>query len=407
MAARVVIAGGGQGGYQTAASLRAEGWDGEIVLVSDEAHLPYQRPPLSKGYLLGKQDLKHVLLRPASYYETQRIELRLGERVARLDCAGQRVALASGTEIAYDYLVLATGARNRPLPVPGAQQSGVYYLRSLDESGELRQRLNGADEIAVVGGGFIGLEVAAAARGLGKRVTVVEAHPRLMGRVAPPLVSEYFRETHAAQGVELVLGATVARIDGTGAAEGVVLGDGRKIPAGLVVAGIGILPNAVLAAEADLPLGNGIATDEFLRTANPRIFAIGDAAEFPSTYAGARVRLESVQNAVDHAICVAKTITGHPQPYNALPWFWTDQFDIRMQMAGLGMGADRWVVRGDPGTRKFSVFHFRGEQLLAADSINRPADHLAARKLIAARVAVTPEQAGDENVELKGLLPAN
>jgi len=406
MTPRVVIVGGGQGGYQAAASLRTQGFDGEITLIGDEPHLPYQRPPLSKGFLLGKQELRQVLLRPASFYETHRIDLRMGERVASIDRTAGRVTLTSGREVSFDFLVLATGARNRLLPMEGSALDGVCYLRSLTESTELRQRLETAREVAIIGGGFIGLEVAAAARALGKTVTILEGQPRLMARVAAPVVSEYVRATHAAEGVQILLDAVVARIEGSGSVNGVVFSDGRKLPADLVIVGIGIVPNNELAAEAGLTVANGIVVDEHLRTNDDRIFAIGDCAEFPSIHAGARVRLESVQNAVDHATAVAKTITGHVEPYTAAPWFWTDQFDMRMQMTGIGTGADCWIVRGDPESRKFSVFYFAQGELRAVDSINRPADHLAARKLIAAQTRITPEQAADEGTDLRMLLSA-
>lgn len=366
----VVIVGGGQAGYQAAASLRAEGYDGSITIYGEEPHLPYQRPPLSKGMLLGKQEERHAILRPAEFYSTQRIEVITGKRVASL------------AELPpSDWVVLATGARNRVLP-----RDGVCYLRTLSETAEIKQRLADARDVAIIGGGFIGLEVAAAARALGKSVTVYEAGPRLMGRVVAPVVSEYFRLQHEARGVRVVLNSTATP------------------EADLIVAGIGVVPNDELAREAGLAVGNGIAVDEFLRTSNPRIFAIGDCAEFPSAYAGGRVRLESVQNAVDQAACVARAICGRPAPYDAAPWFWSDQFDIHLQMAGIATGFDRTVMRGDMATNKFSVFYYREGALKAVDSINRAAEHLTARKLIAARARVTPEQAADESFDLKSAI---
>lgn len=367
----VVIVGGGHGGFQAAASLRAEGYEGSVTIYGEEPHLPYQRPPLSKGMLLGKQEERHAILRPAEFYATQRIEVVTGRRVESL------AALP-----ASDWVILATGARNRLLP-----QDGVLYLRTLGETAEIRRRLTDAQKVAIIGGGFIGLEVAAAARALGKSVTVYEAGPRLMGRVVAPVVSEYFRAQHEARGVRVVLNAT-------GPIEG----------ADLVVAGIGVVPNDELAREAGLAVGNGIAVDEFLRTSDPRIFAIGDCAEYPSTYASGRVRLESVQNAVDQAACVARAICGRPAPYTAAPWFWSDQFDIHLQMAGIGTGYDHTVTRGVIESNKFSVFYYRGGALKAVDSINRAAEHLTARKLIASRAVVTAEQAADEGFDLKSAI---
>ena len=387
----VVIIGGGQGGFQTAASLRAEGYQERITLIGDEPGLPYQRPPLSKGFLLGKQEQRHAELRPAAFYETQRITL-VTARATAIDRPGRRVKLDSGEHVEYDTLVLATGARNRLLP-----HEGVFYLRTLPEAAQIRQRLAAASDVVVIGGGFIGLEVAAAARTLGKQVTVVEGQPRLMARVVAPVVSEYFRGQHEAKGVDVLLNAKVAGIT----ENEVLLGERTRRPADLVIAGIGVVPNAELAREAGLPVGNGMTVNEYLQTADERIFAIGDCAESPSMFAEDPCRLESVQNAVDQAACVARAIVGHRAPYAAVPWFWTDQYDIHLQMAGLPAGFDQVVTRGDPESRKFSVFYYRAGKLCAVDSINRPAEHLAARKLIGAHVNVSPDQAADESYDLK------
>jgi 3-phenylpropionate/trans-cinnamate dioxygenase ferredoxin reductase subunit len=400
MPARVVIVGAGQAGFQAAAALRAEGFDGHIALVGEEPEIPYQRPPLSKAFLLGKQEARHAFLRPAAFYPANRVELRTSERVTEVDRAAARVRLASGASLPYDALILATGARNRVLPVPGGSSDRVGYLRTMAEAVSLRERLVAARSVAIVGGGFIGLEVAAAARILGKSVAVVEALPRLMTRAVAPLVSECVRATHAAQGVDVLLGASVREISG----DALVLADGRKLHADLVVAGIGVAPNVELARDAGLEVANGIAVDQRLQTSAENIFAIGDCAGFPSALTGARVRLESVQNAVDQAACVARILAGKPGTYQAVPWFWTDQFDLRLQMAGLGAGWDQLVLRGTPESRRFSVFYFAGTVLRAVDSVNRPADHLAARKLLAARASITPEQAGDTNCDLNALL---
>ena len=382
--AGVVIVGGGQGGFQTAVSLRAEGYEESITLIGEEAHLPYQRPPLSKGMLLGKQEERHAILRPTDFFSAQRIELSTGERVTSIDRERRRVALSSGGGLAYKYLVLATGARNRTLPVEGA-----CYLRTLGEAAELKRRIAGAGKVIVIGGGFIGLEVAAAVRTLGKVVTVVEIAPRLMARAVAPVVSDYFRQQHAAQGVEILLNTQLSD---------------PHLAADVVVAGIGVLPNDELARDAGLPTSNGVSVDAHLRTPDPNIFAIGDCAEYPSSFAGGRVRLESVQNAVDQGVSVARTITGKPAPYQSVPWFWTDQFDIRLQIAGIAQGFDRVVTRGNPESRRFSVFYYRGGALCAIDSINRPAEHLLARKMIAARASISPEQAADESFDLKSAL---
>ena len=394
----VVIIGGGQGGFQVAASLRAEGYQERITLIDDEPGVPYQRPPLSKGFLLGKQEQRHAELRPAAFYETQRITL-VTARVSAIDPASRRVTLDSGEHIEYDTLVLATGARNRVL-----HHKNVLYLRTIAEATEIRQRLAAANDVVVIGGGFIGLEVAAAARTLNKQVTVIESQSRLMARVVAPVVSEYFRAQHEAKGVDILLNATLVGISD----KEVLLGERTRRPADLVIAGIGVEPNVELAREAGLPVGNGITVNDYLQTPDERIFAIGDCAESPSSYAssdaGALCRLESVQNAVDQAACVAKAIVGNRAPYGAVPWFWTDQYDIHLQMAGLPTGFDQVVTRGDPVSRKFSVFYFRAGKLCAVDSVNRPADHLAARKLIGARATLSPDQAKDESFDLKFLV---
>ncbi|MEO8096641.1 MAG: FAD-dependent oxidoreductase [Acidobacteriota bacterium] len=388
-----VIIGGGQAGFQTAVSLRAEGYSEPIAIVGEEAHLPYQRPPLSKGMLTGKQQERHAVLRPADFYVAQRIDLITGTRVESLDPASCSVSLAGGQRLEYDSLVLATGARNRLLP--GAERA--LYLRTLGEAAEARARIAVAASIAVIGGGFIGLEVAAAARTLGKPVTVIEAAPRLMARVLAPVVSEYFRQRHEEHGVRILLNASVERIE----KDEVVLVDGTRVPAELLIVGIGVAPNVELASSAGLDVANGICVDEHLRTVDPRIFAIGDCAEYENVYAGVRLRLESVQNAVDQAVSVAQAIVGRGTAYDSVPWFWSDQFDIRMQMAGIGTGFDQVVTRGDLESRKFSVFYYRGGELKAIDSLNCPAEHLLARKIIAARASISPEQAADESFDLR------
>jgi 3-phenylpropionate/trans-cinnamate dioxygenase ferredoxin reductase component len=392
MQAGVVIVGGGQAGLEAAAALRTLGYDGTVTLICEEACAPYQRPPLSKDFLAGKQEADSVFLRALAYYEKHRIDLILGDRVTEINRGGRLVHLAGGGTVAYEQLILAVGARNRVLPVPGAEN--VLYLRSLPEAVTLRQRLAEARQgVVVIGGGFIGLEVAAAGRDAGKPVTVIEAAPRLMARAVSPLLSDFFLDVHGGQGVEVVLNSTVMEVR----PDSVIVTGGRRINADLVVAGIGVVPNAELAREAGLEVDDGITVDEFLRTNDPDIFAIGDCAHHP------RARLESVQNAVDQAKCVARAIMGNSMPYTEVPWFWTDQYEIRFQMAGLAAGYDQSALRGSVENRKFSVFYFKQGRLLAVDSVNRLGDHLAARKLLAAGTALAPEQAGDESVDLKKL----
>lgn len=404
MSAGTVIVGTGQAGFELAESLRAGGYKDAITLIGEEAQLPYQRPPLSKGFILDKTGLDEIELRPQAFYQDHNIELLVGTRVVAIDRKARQVELATGGSRSYEWLVLATGARNRRLAIAGSDLDGVLYLRTLEESTTLKARLGNARHVTIIGGGFIGLEVAAVVRTLGKTVTVLEMQPRLMPRVVAPEISAFYAALHASHGVEVVCGAVAREIAGAGGkVEAVLLNHQAAVPADLVVVGIGVQPNVELAAAAGLPIDNGIVVDEHLRTADPRIFAIGDCAAHPNPFAEGRVRLESVQNAADQGRSVAASILGDPKPYNVVPWFWTDQYDVRLQMAGLSGGYDRSVMRGDPETQKFSLFHFKSGRLVAVDSVNRPADHIHARRLLAAHVAITPVQAADASVDLKAL----
>jgi 3-phenylpropionate/trans-cinnamate dioxygenase ferredoxin reductase subunit len=402
MRAGTVIVGTGQAGFQTAASLRSEGYAEPITFIGEEPHIPYNRPPLSKGFVLGKQDAESIELRPVSFYKNHQINLLCGERVVGISRAEKQIEIASGGNLSYDSLVLAVGASNRKLPVPGAELDGVLYLRSLAEAIFIKKRIEEAQEIVVVGGGFIGLELAAVASTLGKNVTVIEALPRVMARVVAPIISEFFRDLHTSRGVKICCGATVTEIRGTeGRVREVVLSDGSVCAADLVLVGIGVAPNTELARVAGLAISNGIAVDEQLQTADRNVYAIGDCAEYPNAFAGGRVRLESVQNAADQAQCIALTIAGRPTKYNSLPWFWTDQYEIKLQMAGISAGHDRVVTRGNTEAQKLSVFYFKTGKLIAVDSINRPVDHMIGRKLIASGARLSPEEAADESVDLK------
>jgi 3-phenylpropionate/trans-cinnamate dioxygenase ferredoxin reductase subunit len=358
--------------------------------------------------MVGKQDIESTALRPLAFYQSHRIDLVTGAKVTEIDCAGRSVRLDSGRRLPYEALVLAVGARNRTLSMKGAELDGVRYLRTDAEAVEIRQRLEHARDIVVIGGGFIGLELAAAARSLGKSVRVLEVQSRLMPRVVSPILSDFYRDLHTGQGVEISLGVALSEIVGyQGKVSEVVLNDGSRWPADLVLVGIGVVPNVELARDAGLCVSNGIVVDEYLRTEDESIYAIGDCADHPNPFAGpiagARVRIESVQNAVDQAKCIAAAIVGRSENYRAVPWFWTDQFDIKLQMAGLSGGYGQAVTRGELESRKFSVFYFRNGRLAAVDSVNRPGDHLAGRKLIGAGTQLTPEQAADPDVDLKGL----
>jgi 3-phenylpropionate/trans-cinnamate dioxygenase ferredoxin reductase subunit len=408
MAQRVLIIGAGHGGFQVAASLRQGGFDGRIVLTGDEPVLPYQRPPLSKDYFDGKIGLDLLLMRPEAFYRDQNIEYLPGDRAAAIDRAAKSVQFDGGVRLEYDHLVLATGARNRQPPLPGLELDGVCYLRDLAETDDLRRRLVGAERVIVIGAGFIGLEFAALACKQGKPVHIVEMTDRVMSRVVCPATSQFFAEAHRRTGVEFSFGAQAVRIAGSnGRVEAVELAGGERLHADLVVISVGVVPNGELAQAAGLAVANGIVVDEQLSTADPAISAIGDCASFPSRHAGgAMTRLEAVQNATDHARCVANRLLGKPHPYTALPWFWSEQGPLRLQIAGLTNGYNHTVIRGDVETGEFSVFCYRNHELLGIESINKPADHAHARRLLAAGRQVTPEQAADASFDLRAAASA-
>jgi len=400
----VLIAGAGHAGFQLAASLRQHGYRERICLINDEAHLPYQRPPLSKAYLKGEGRPDSLMFRPDKFYRDQNIEL-IADRAAFIDRAARKLLLASGAFLDYGHLVLATGARNRLLDIPNANLADVKYLRILDESEVLRQRIATARHVVVIGAGFIGLEFAATARIKGLEVDVVELGARVMARAVTAEISDYFQERHTAAGIRIHLGvqATSIESDGTNVT-GVSLSDGRHVPADLVVVGVGVLPNVELAAEAGLPVASGIIVDEHLLTSDPNISAIGDCALFASPRFGGSLRLESVQNATDHARCVAARLTGNAKAYDGQPWFWSDQADDKLQIAGLTTGYDRVVVRGDPAQRSFSAFCYKAGQLVGIESVNRAADHVFGRKILGTTRSIAPEQAADLSFDLKAAL---
>ncbi|KRQ05433.1 NAD(P)/FAD-dependent oxidoreductase [Bradyrhizobium manausense] len=400
----VIIVGAGHGGYQVAASLRQAGFAERICLINDEAHLPYQRPPLSKAYIKGSAGPESLMFRPEKFYQDQKIELISGRAVS-IDRAARKLLLASSETLPYGHLVLATGARNRLLDLPNANLPDVKYLRILDESEALRAIIPSKSRVVVIGAGFIGLEFAATARIKGLDVDVLELAPRVMARAVTAEVSEYFQARHREAGIRIHLGVQATSIEAeNGKVTGVSLSDGRHLPADLVVVGVGVLPNIELAAEAGLPVAAGIIVDEYLSTADPDISAIGDCALFASPRFGGSLRLESVQNATDHARCLAARLTGDKKPYDGHPWFWSDQGDDKLQIAGLTTGYDRVVLRGDPAKKAFSAFCYHGDRLLGIESINRAGDHMFGRRLQAMDRSITPEQAADESFDLKSAL---
>ncbi|MCK5769516.1 FAD-dependent oxidoreductase [Algiphilus sp.] len=387
----LVIVGAGQAGFQLAASARSSGYRQPITLIGEEPDAPYQRPPLSKAYLLGRSARDGLTLQPARYFDDQAIELRLGVSAVGIDRAGAKLHLEDGSSVGYAALVLATGADNRALPVPGADLRGIHSLRTLGEADALKAELETARRVVIVGGGFIGLEIAAVATRLGKQVTVVEAQSRLMERAVTPEISAFFCREHREQGATVRLSASVTCFEGRqGAVSAVHLDDGSTLPCDVAVVGIGVTPNTQLAVSAGLHTRNGILVDPHLRTNDPSIHAIGDCAAFEGGDGQIR-RIESIQNAVDQAKHLAATLCGSQRPYRAVPWFWTEQYDCRLQMAGLTSGADTTVIHGSPEERSFSVFAFRNGRLIGVDSVNRQRDHVRARKMLASDQVTTPE----------------
>ena len=403
----IVIVGGGHGGSQIAASLRSEGFDGPLTLVTAETDVPYQRPPLSKAFL---KDPAHDLLplRPESFYAKNAIDLRLGAEAVAIDRAASAVVLKDGTAILFDRLALATGATPRLPLVEGIDLEGVFTLRHADDARRLRSALFAAHDVVVVGGGFIGLEIAGTARLLGKTVTALEAADRLMGRVVATEISRHFLALHRGWGSDMRLGTAVGRVIGEGGkVVAVETAGGDRIPADIVVIGIGVLPNIELAKAAGATIDNGVLVNDFMETSAPGVFAVGDCVCFDHWELKRRVRLESVQNAVDQAKTLAAALVGKREPYRAVPWFWSDQGDVKLQMVGLSGDATQSRVRGNPDEGSFSVFHYAGARLVAIDSVNRAADHVLGRRMIGAGISPPPESVADVSVDLKALLAAH
>ncbi len=403
----VLIVGGGQTAVQLAISLRELGWQPPVTIATEEPHPPYQRPPLSKKFLAGNADPASLEFRAADFYERERITLLTSHRVTSVRAAATgRPGVATtddGGRIEFGHLALATGARPRLLTVPGAGLAGICYLRDVGHAIRLRERLAAAQQVLIVGGGFIGLEAAAATTARGKAVTVVEATDRLIGRVVAPVISDFYYAAHQRRGVRLILEAAVSRFEGAdGAVTGAHLSDGSFVQADLVVIGIGAEPRTELAEELGLACAGGIVVDRFARTSDPAIVAAGDCAVTPHPAAGdgGMVRFESVGHAIDHAKVAAATLAGVPVPYDAVPWFWSDQGTLKLQIAGLSTGFDQTVLRGDRGKERFSVLYYRAGRLLAVHAVNSPRDYLAVRRALTAGQEISPLAAADPDKPL-------
>lgn len=401
MAENVVIVGAGQAAAQAILTLRAEGFSGAITVAGDEPYAPYQRPPLSKAYLSGAMDRERLFLKPDEFYAAAKCTLILGVAATSIDRANRSVSLADGRKLSYDKLLLATGTRVRRIPVPGSNLPEVHYLRGIADVDALRPRFVKGARLAVVGGGYIGLEVAAVAIKLGLEVTVFEALERVMARAVSRELSQFYEDAHRKAGVKLELKTSVEAFEGVGKLEAVRAG-GRKHPADLVLVGIGVIPNVELAKDAGLACEDGIVVDTSARTADAAIFAAGDCTRHTGRD-GAFIRLELVQNAIDQAKHAALAMVGKPAEYREVPWFWSDQYDLKLQIAGLARDGDTLVMRGDFAQGKFAIFHLRNGAVAAVEAVNAPPEYMIGRKLIAEGVAVPAARLADTSIPMKNI----
>ncbi|MCC6170489.1 MAG: FAD-dependent oxidoreductase [Gammaproteobacteria bacterium] len=407
MTERIVIVGAGQAAAQAVEVLRRKGFAGSIAVIGDEPFLPYQRPPLSKKYFAGTLERDRLPIRHQSFYDEHRVDVRLGRRAVAIDRAARRVALDDGAALPYDALLLATGSTPRRITGPGADLAGLHYLRTIADTDRLREAARPGTHAVVVGGGYIGLEVAATCRELGVEVTVLEMADRVMNRVVCETVSRYYEDEHRRHGVNLVLGARIEAFvgDARGQVAVVRCADGREHRADFAVIGIGVLAQDALARAAGLACNNGIVVDEYCRSSDPAIWAIGDCTNHPSLRYGCRVRLESVDNAFEQAGTAALSILGTPLAHDKVPWFWSDQYHHKLLIVGLSQGHDRVVLRGDPAMHAFSCAYLRDGELVAIDTVNNARDQMAARKLVAARVHPDVARLADPAVPLKDCVP--
>ncbi|SDI75329.1 NAD(P)/FAD-dependent oxidoreductase [Lutimaribacter saemankumensis] len=400
----VVVVGAGQAGASLVAKLRALGFDGRITMIGEEPALPYQRPPLSKKYLLGELEVERLYLRPESFYAENAIDLHLNETVTAIDRAG-KVVIAGGQKVPYDHLVLTTGSVPRRLPAAiGGALQGVFTVRDLKDVDSMAPEFREGARVLIVGGGYIGLEAAAVAASKGLKVTLVEMADRILQRVAAPETSAYFRDLHTGHGVDIREGVGLERLTGEGRVNGAVLSDGSELALDFVIVGVGITPATELAEAAGLEVENGIKADAQGRTSDPAIWTAGDCASFP--HAGGRIRLESVPNAIDMAECVAENIVGAGKTYVPQPWFWSDQYDVKLQIAGLNSGYDRVVTRKGEKEGSVSFWYFAGEQLLAVDAANDPRAYMVGKRLIDNGKTVAPDVVADPATDLKSLMKA-
>lgn len=404
MSQTTVIVGAGQAGSDMATALRQQGYEGNIVIIGDEQALPYRRPPLSKAYLSGDIGEDALLLKPGPVYEKHNIEVRTGVSVTAIDRVAHTVTLDNGEIVQYDKLALTLGGRARRLPLPGAEKPNVHYVRTLADINHMKQQFTAGKRLVIIGGGYIGLEAASVGIKKGLKVTLVEALPRLLARVTGPELSEYYATVHRSHGVEILMGAGVEALEGGDNVDTVVLSDGTRLPADLVIVGIGLIPNTELAEAAGLEVENGILVDLYSQTSDPDILAAGDCTNHENGFLGRRLRLESVPNASEQARVAAATICGKQVAHNGVPWFWSDQYDLKLQMVGLSGGYDQVVIRGSMADNHFAAFYLKDGVVIAVDAVNRPQDFMAGKKFVAARLKADPAVLADESVVLKTLV---
>ncbi|WP_317931912.1 NAD(P)/FAD-dependent oxidoreductase [Halioxenophilus sp. WMMB6] len=400
-----IVIGASHAAAQLTASLRQEGWEGKIIVIGDEQQLPYNHPPLSKAYLSGDQSADELLIRKPNFYEQKEIEFRLGLRVEKIDRAAKTVALNNGETLSYDKLALCTGSRVRTVSLPGIELAGIHYLRDLKDVDGIRGEVVAGKSAVIVGGGYIGLETAASLKKLGMSVTVLEMAPRVLARVTAPELSEFYTRVHTEEGVDIKTGVAVSEFIGGDRVEKVTCADGSEYAADLVVIGVGIIPNVELAQECGLEVENGVVVDEFARTNDPDIVAAGDVTNHYNGIYKIRLRLESVPNAADQAKSAAASICGKEKLYCTLPWFWSDQYDLKLQIAGLSQGYDQVVIRGDKDSgRSFAAFYLREGKLIAADCVNRPPEFMVAKKILSEGIEVDIAKLADESIAPKAFL---
>ena len=397
----VVIIGAGHGAGQAVLSLRQKQFAGNVTLIGEESWYPYQRPPLSKKFLAGEMPAERLYFKPQDFYDDPNLSVVLGERVTGIDRNKKCVRTQSGRQFDYDAVIVATGSRPRKLDVPGADLAGIHYLRGIDDVNDIRSDMAEGKRIAIVGAGYIGLEVAAVSAQLGLKVTVIEMEDRVMSRVVSPELSSFYQKVHRDNGVELMLSTDVSGFSGSGHVESVILGDGGTLATDIVVIGIGIVPNVELAAESGLDASNGIVVDDHCRTSDPDIYAIGDCTFHPNGLLDTYLRLESVHNALEQAKTAAANICGEDVTYSQVPWFWSDQYDLKLQIAGISQGYDDVVMRGDPSSKSFSCLYLRDGQLIAVDAVNAPRDYVQSKPLIANHARIDPAVLADTDIPLK------